>query len=94
MTFGGLGARARLALPVGFCLFGASTADCTMVTKPKGACWEAFHLVAPKAPGDPKGCACMGYRFCRKIYYQEKPNATTLAKHALTVDSPRDNNYI
>ncbi|KAJ1448200.1 hypothetical protein M885DRAFT_623670 [Pelagophyceae sp. CCMP2097] len=41
------GARAgRLALPVSLCLFGASTADCTKrkVTKPKGACWDAYTV--------------------------------------------------
>ncbi|KAJ1451218.1 hypothetical protein M885DRAFT_570251 [Pelagophyceae sp. CCMP2097] len=67
------GARAgRLALPVSLCLFGASTADCTKrkVTKPKGACWEAYKVVPAKTPGGPKGYACIGFNFCRKVYWQ------------------------
>ncbi|KAJ1446699.1 hypothetical protein M885DRAFT_625035 [Pelagophyceae sp. CCMP2097] len=44
VVFGARGGR--LALPVSLCLFGASTADCTKrkVTKPKGACWDAYTV--------------------------------------------------
>jgi len=79
----GLGARARLAFPVGLCFFGASMADCTKVTKPKGACWDAYKVVAAKTPGGPKGFACIGFGFCRKAFWQFRPNATILANHAV-----------
>jgi hypothetical protein len=68
ITFGSLGARARLALPVGLCLFGALTADCTKVTKPKGACWGAYNQVA-----------AMGWRFYRRIFYQVSSYVDTIS---------------
>jgi|Transcript_1275 hypothetical protein len=86
------GARAgRLALPVSLCLFGASTADCTKrkVTKPKGACWEAYKVVPAKTPGGPKGYACIGFNFCRKVYWQVDPNATILASTSAATASAR-----
>ncbi|KAJ1449860.1 hypothetical protein M885DRAFT_622176, partial [Pelagophyceae sp. CCMP2097] len=54
--------------PAALVVFGARAGR--KVTKPKGACWEAYKVVPAKTPGGPKGYACTGFNFCRKVYWQ------------------------